>query len=87
MTEQKSSSFFFREPYTFECPHCGRLILTSVTWVSGAVQCLYCKDGIIHFDFILKESLKKNQEKYAEFIKSELEKQNFNINYEKYVLY
>ena len=74
MTEQKRPSFFFGEPYAFECPHCGRLILTSVTWSSGAVQCPDCKDGIILFDFISKESLKKNYEKHAEFIKSELKK-------------
>ena len=54
---------------------------------SGVVQCPDCKDGIIRFDFISKESLKKNQEKHAEFIKSELEKQNFSTNYEEYVLY
>ena len=87
MDKQKRLSFFFGEPYAFECPHCGRLIMTYVTWGSGAVQCPDCKDGIIHFDFISKESLKKTQEKHAEFIKSELEKQNFNINYEEYVLH
>ena len=87
MTEQKRPSFFFGEPYAFECLQCGRPILTSVTWGSGAVQCPDCKDGIIHFDFISKESLKKNQEKHAEFIKYELEKQNFSTNYEEYVLY
>ena len=87
MTEQKRLSFFFGEPYAFECPHCGRLILTSVTWGSGAVQCPDYKDRIIHFDFISEETLKKTQEKCAEFIKSELEKQNFSTNYEEYVLH
>jgi ribosomal protein S27E len=87
MTEQKRPSFFFGEPYAFECPHCGRLILTSVTWGSGAVECPDCKDGTIHFDFISKESLKKNQEKYAEFIKTELEKRNLSTNYDECVLH
>ena len=87
MTEQKRLSFFFGEAYAFECPHCGCLILTSVTWGSGVIQCPDYKDGIIHFDFISKESLKKNQEKHAEFIKSELEKQNFSTNYEEYIFH
>ena len=87
MTEQKRLSFFFGEPYAFECPHCGRLILTSVTWGSGAIQCPDYKDGIIHFDFISKESLKRTRKSIPEFIKTELEKQNFSTNYKEYVLY
>lgn len=73
MTKQKLS-LFFGEPYVFECPHCGRLILTSVTFGSGATECPNCKDGVIRFDFISKEMVKKNQEKYVEFIKKEIEK-------------
>ena len=73
MAKQKLS-LFFGEPYVFECPHCGRLILTSVNLGSGATECPNCKDGVICFDFISKEMLKKNQEKYAKFIKIELEK-------------
>lgn len=66
------STFF--NPYVIECPHCSNLILTDVTFGSGCCSCMKCSPReFLHFDFVSKEELEKNQEKYADFINEQLE--------------
>lgn len=63
------------EPYVCECPDCGELIVTSVSFGSGAFCCPKCSNGQyepIHFDFVSKEEIKKNQEKYKDLIEQYL---------------
>ena len=57
------------EPYVMKCPQCGNLILTNVIFGSGCYSCDKCSPKeFIHFDFISKEALKENQNKYRDFI-------------------
>ena len=61
------------DPYVVKCHNCGKLILTFVMFGSGAYSCDCSPGEIVRFDFTSKEEIKKNQEKYKEFIESELE--------------
>jgi DNA-directed RNA polymerase subunit M/transcription elongation factor TFIIS len=57
------------EPYVMKCPQCGNLILANVILGSCCCSCDKCSPKeFIRFDFILKEALKENQNKYRDFI-------------------
>lgn len=69
------NKMIFGEPYVFKCPHCRNLIVTSVSFGSGAVCCDKCSNGRyepIHFDFVTKEEIKQNQHKYKDLIETYL---------------
>lgn len=63
--------FLLGEPYIIECS-CGQEILTSVTFGSGGYTCPKCGDTG-RFDYVSKEELKNNQEKYKDLIRDLLE--------------
>ena len=63
----------FFNPYVIECPQCGNLILTDVTFGSGCCSCEKCSPKeFMRFDSVSKEALQKNQEKYADFLNEQL---------------
>lgn len=72
--KKKNGFGIFHEPYVIECPQCGNLILTDVSFGSGCCCCEKCSPNeFLHFDFVSREALKNNQEKYADFINEHLE--------------
>ena len=65
----------FGTPYVVKCPNCGKLIVTSVSFGSGAFCCPVCSEGRyepIRFDFVSAEAIKKNHEEYADILKDYL---------------
>lgn len=63
----------FGDPYVFECPQCGNLIVTSVVFGSGACRCDKCSPNeFIRFDYVSKDAIEANQKKYRHLLKDYL---------------
>ena len=73
--EIDGKKILFGTPYVAKCPNCGKLIVTSVLFGSGAFCCPVCSEGRyepIRFDFVSAEEIKKNHEEYADILKEYL---------------